>query len=78
MICGNRELYQLYLVGLMEKIDKTYRSNFINWNSFSNRLKCSIISGSNEEEQLNKKLGILLNINGCRKEKEYEDSSLNI
>lgn len=29
---------------------------------------------SNEEEQLNKKLGILLNIKWMRKEKEYEDS----
>lgn len=74
VICGNRELYQLYLVGLMEKMIKPTAQTLLIGTPFLTGLNVLSSVASNEEEQLNKKLGILLNIKWMRKEKEYEDS----
>lgn len=74
VICGNHEMYQLYLVGLLEKSLREESKTVLVGTPFLTGLNALPSSISSEEQLLVKKIGILMNIKWFRKEKEYEDS----
>ena len=74
VICGNHEIYQLYLVGLLEKSLREESKTVLVGTPFLTGLNALPSSISSEEQLLVKKIGILMNIKWFRKEKEYENS----
>lgn len=72
VVCGNKEIYQMYLCGLLEKIlNKDANTLFVGI-PIINGINKIDINPFNEDDILTKKLAILLNITWNAKVKEFD------
>jgi len=74
IISGNHEIYQLYMVGMLEHTLKPNSKTILIGSPFLTGLNELSSEVSDEAEMLSKKLGMIFNIKWNRKEKPYEDT----